>query len=74
MTATRLAFTSTGSAPVTPAGRRARGWLESKGVEIESGARRLPLLARLLRLFFYDPDGIKLEIVHRSRVRAVIRR
>lgn len=25
----------------------------------------VPLHARLLRVFFYDPDAIKLELVHR---------
>ncbi len=48
---------------------RAR-WLESKGVEIESGPDVYRYSPGYYAVFFYDPDGIKLEIVHRSRVRA----
>jgi glyoxylase I family protein len=52
---------------------RAR-WLEARGAEIESGPREYDYSPGYYALFFYDPDGIKLEILHRSRLRAVLRR
>ena len=42
---------------------RAR-WLRSRGAEIESGPEEYAYLPGYYAVFFYDPDGIKLEIVH----------
>ena len=52
---------------------RAR-WLESQDAEIESGPKQYDYTPGYYAVFFYDPDGIKLEILHRSRLRAVMRR
>jgi glyoxylase I family protein len=43
---------------------RAR-WLESQQVTIESGPREYDYTPGYYAVFFYDPDGIKLEILHR---------
>jgi glyoxylase I family protein len=40
-------------------------WLESEGAEIESGPRHYDYTPGYYAVFFYDPDGIKLEILHR---------
>jgi glyoxylase I family protein len=42
---------------------RAR-WLATQDVEIESGPAEYGYSAGYYAVFFYDPDGIKLEIVH----------
>ena len=39
-------------------------WLRSQGVEIESGPEEYAYIPGYYAVFFYDPDGIKLEIVH----------
>jgi glyoxylase I family protein len=39
-------------------------WLRSAGAEIESGPEEYAYLPGYYAVFFYDPDGIKLEIVH----------
>jgi catechol 2,3-dioxygenase-like lactoylglutathione lyase family enzyme len=39
-------------------------WLRSQGIEIESGPEEYSYLPGYYAVFFYDPDGIKLEIVH----------
>ena len=39
-------------------------WLRERGVEIESGPRDYDYIPGYYAVFFYDPDGIKLEIVH----------
>jgi glyoxylase I family protein len=39
-------------------------WLRSQGVEIESGPEEYWYLPGYYAVFFYDPDGVKLEIVH----------
>jgi catechol 2,3-dioxygenase-like lactoylglutathione lyase family enzyme len=41
------------------------GWLRERGVEIESGPAEYGYTPGYYAVFFYDPDGIKLEIVHR---------
>ena len=51
------------------AGSRARvddraDWLRAQGVEIESGPEEYSYSPGYYAVFFYDPDGIKLEIVH----------
>jgi glyoxylase I family protein len=40
------------------------GWLRAQGAEIESGPEEYAYLPGYYAVFFYDPDGIKLEIVH----------
>lgn len=42
-------------------------WLRSQGVEIESDPREYAYSPGYYAVFFYDPDGIKLEIVHVPR-------
>src|SRR5215207_3996539 len=39
-------------------------WLRTRGAEIESGPEEYAYLPGYYAVFFYDPDGIKLEIVH----------
>ena len=39
-------------------------WLVSSGAEIESPPREYGYIPGYYAVFFYDPDGIKLEIVH----------
>ena len=57
-----LAFTATERAVVD---ERA-AWLRERGAEIESGPEEYDYSPGYYAVFFYDPDGIKLEIVHRS--------
>jgi glyoxylase I family protein len=39
-------------------------WLRENGAEIESGPEVYAYLPGYYAVFFYDPDGMKLEIVH----------
>ena len=39
-------------------------WLASQGAEIESGPEEYGYIPGYYAVFFYDPDGMKLEIVH----------
>jgi glyoxylase I family protein len=39
-------------------------WLREQGAEIESGPEEYSYSLGYYAVFFYDPDGIKLEIVH----------
>ena len=48
---------------------RAR-WLREHGVEIESGPAEYDYTPGYYAVFFYDPDDIKLEIVHRPVLRS----
>jgi catechol 2,3-dioxygenase-like lactoylglutathione lyase family enzyme len=43
---------------------RAR-WLRDRGVEVEGGPREYDYTPGYYAVFFYDPDGIKLELLHR---------
>jgi catechol 2,3-dioxygenase-like lactoylglutathione lyase family enzyme len=43
---------------------RAR-WLREQGAAIESGPREYDYTPGYYAVFFYDPDGIKLELLHR---------
>jgi glyoxylase I family protein len=43
-------------------------WLRERGAEIESGPRTYDYTPGYYAVFFYDPDGIKLEIVHRPAI------
>ena len=40
-------------------------WVSTQGVEIESGPEEYWYSPGYYAVFFYDPDGIKLELVHR---------
>jgi len=42
-------------------------WLKQTGAQIESAPREYDYTPGYYAVFFYDPDGIKLEIVHRPR-------
>jgi glyoxylase I family protein len=42
-------------------------WLRSRGAEIESGPKEYGYTPGYYAVFFYDPDGIKLELVHAAR-------
>ena len=39
-------------------------WLRQRGAEIESGPEEYGYSLGYYAVFFYDPDGLKLEIVH----------
>ena len=39
-------------------------WLGAQGARIESGPEEYSYVPGYYAVFFYDPDGIKLEIVH----------
>jgi glyoxylase I family protein len=39
-------------------------WLRRRGISIESGPEEYAYIPGYYAVFFYDPDGIKLEIVH----------
>jgi catechol 2,3-dioxygenase-like lactoylglutathione lyase family enzyme len=39
-------------------------WLRSQGVEIESEPQEYGYMPGYYAVFFYDPDGLKLEILH----------
>ena len=39
-------------------------WLRDRGAEIESGPEEYDYIPGYYAVFFFDPDGIKLEIVH----------
>jgi catechol 2,3-dioxygenase-like lactoylglutathione lyase family enzyme len=39
-------------------------WLRDRGAELESGPEEYAYQPGYYAVFFYDPDGIKLEIVH----------
>ena len=43
---------------------RAR-WLRERGAEIEGGPAQYDYTPGYYAVFFYDPDGIKLELLHR---------
>jgi glyoxylase I family protein len=58
-----LAFTAPNRAAVD----RAAQWLRSQGATIEGGPGERHYTPGYYAVFFYDPDGIKLEIVHRPR-------
>jgi glyoxylase I family protein len=51
-------------APSRAAVDAAADWLRTRGAEIESGPKEYGYLPGYYAVFFYDPDGIKLEIVH----------
>jgi glyoxylase I family protein len=58
-----LAFEAPSRAAVDEAAR----WLRDQGAEIEGGPGERHYTPGYYAVFFYDPDGIKLELVHRPR-------
>ena len=42
-------------------------WLRANGAEIESGPAEYGYMPGYYAVFFYDPDGLKLEILHHDR-------
>ena len=40
-------------------------WLRERGAEIEDGPREFDYRPGYYAVFFYDPDGIKIELLHR---------
>ncbi|MDX6673834.1 MAG: hypothetical protein QOH11_1252, partial [Solirubrobacteraceae bacterium] len=40
-------------------------WLRDRGAEVESGPREYDYTPGYYAVFFFDPDGIKLELLHR---------
>ena len=47
-------------------------WLRERGAQIESGPREYDYTPGYYAVFFYDPDSIKLELVHRPRERDLV--
>lgn len=47
-------------------------WLREQGAEIESGPEEYDYAPGYYAVFFYDPDGIKLELVHRPDERDLV--
>ena len=45
-------------------------WLRGQGAEIESGPEEYHYTPGYYAVFFYDPDGLKLEIVHQPGLAA----
>ena len=43
------------------------GWAVERGVDIESPPKEYDYMPGYYAFFFYDPDGIKLEVVHAPR-------
>jgi glyoxylase I family protein len=39
-------------------------WIRAQGTEIESGPKEYWYMPGYYAVFFYDPDGLKLELVH----------
>jgi glyoxylase I family protein len=54
-------------APSRAAVDRAAAWLSHQGAEIEGGPGERHYTPGYYAVFFLDPDGIKLEVVHRPR-------
>jgi len=40
-------------------------WLRDQGAEVESGPREYDYTPGYYAVFLFDPDGIKLELLHR---------
>lgn len=51
---------------------RAARWAREHGVEIESGPQEYAYSPGYYAVFLYDPDGIKIEIVTRPRLRTAL--
>jgi glyoxylase I family protein len=48
-------------------------WLREHGATIDSGPGEYDYTPGYYAVFFYDPDGIKLEILHRPQERDLVR-
>jgi catechol 2,3-dioxygenase-like lactoylglutathione lyase family enzyme len=53
------------AAPDRDAVDRVGAWAEREGVEIESAPREYDYTPGYYAVFLHDPDGLKLEVVHR---------
>jgi catechol 2,3-dioxygenase-like lactoylglutathione lyase family enzyme len=51
-------------APTRAAVDERADWLREQGAEIESGPEEYGYVLGYYAVFFYDPDGLKLELVH----------
>src|SRR5256714_14013985 len=51
---------------------RAASWARENKVEIESGPQEYAYSPGYYALFLHDPDGIKLELVSRPRLRTLL--
>ena len=60
------------AAPSRKAVDQTAEWLRSQGVEIEGGPGERHYTPGYYAVFFYDPDGIKLEIMTRVRLRTLL--
>lgn len=47
-------------------------WLRGHGAQIESGPAEYDCTPGYYAVFFHDPDGLKLELVHRPRERDLV--
>ncbi len=47
-------------------------WLRAREAQIESGPQEYGYTPGYYAVFFYDPDGIKLELVHRPAERDLV--
>jgi glyoxylase I family protein len=65
-----IAFSASSRAAVDERGQ----WLRRVGAEIESGPEEYSYTPGYYAVFFHDPDGIKLEILHRPRERELAAR
>lgn len=63
-----LAFAATSRAVVDQVG----GWAAAHGGEIESGPQEYAYTPGYYAVFVHDPDGIKLEVVHRPSERDLV--
>jgi catechol 2,3-dioxygenase-like lactoylglutathione lyase family enzyme len=48
------------------------GWLLEHGAQMESGPEEYGYTPGYYAVFFYDPDGMKLELVHRPQERDLV--
>ena len=51
---------------------RAAAWARERGAEIESGPAEYAYSPGYYAVFFYDPDGLKLEVMCRPRLRTLL--
>ena len=51
---------------------RAAAWARARGAEIESGPEEYAYSPGYYAVFFHDPDGIKLEVLTRPRLRTAL--
>jgi catechol 2,3-dioxygenase-like lactoylglutathione lyase family enzyme len=66
MTATRSGSTTTAlTFPSREVVDERAHWLRDQGASIESGPAEYDYTPGYYAVFFYDPDGIKLELLHR---------